>query len=68
MAQRRKADREDARESTPRLEDLKRLIRSGQYETEEKLEVALRRMLPDLRGLASGSGVSREDENADECP
>ncbi|MHC4934432.1 MAG: hypothetical protein ACYTGV_19840 [Planctomycetota bacterium] len=48
--------------SPSRLDELKRLIREGQYETDEKLDAALRRMLPDLRGVAA----TRVDDSAGE--
>jgi hypothetical protein len=48
--------------SPSRLEELKRLIREGRYETDEKLDAALRRMLPDLRGVAA----TRGDDSAGE--
>ena len=52
-----------------RLDDLKRRIRRGEYETEDKMVTALRRMLSDLRGVASGRRrPSREDESADGSP
>jgi hypothetical protein len=48
--------------SPSRLDELKRLIREGRYETDEKLDAALLRMLPDLRGVAA----TRADDSADE--
>ena len=50
-----------------RLEELKRQIAEGEYETPEKLEVALRRLLADLRA-AKPSPVSREGDSGDESP
>jgi hypothetical protein len=50
-----------------RLAELKRQIQSGEYESAEKLDLTLRRMLPELRGLA-GQGASRGDETGGESP
>jgi hypothetical protein len=56
-----------ARKRTPaeqqRLSALKRQIQAGRYETEEKLDLAVRRMLADLRGVATRRGASHEDES-----
>jgi len=41
------------RSDPARLAELKRLIREGSYETDEKLDAALKRMLPDLQGVAA---------------
>jgi polyhydroxyalkanoate synthesis regulator phasin len=49
------------------LDDLKRQIQTGQYETDEKLDLTLRRMLDDLRGLTEQT-ASREDESGGESP
>jgi hypothetical protein len=51
-----------------RLAELKRLIQSGEYETEEKLEIALRRMLPDLRRGGAGAALTPEDDSAGGSP
>jgi hypothetical protein len=51
-----------------RLAELKRQIQSGAYETPEKLDVALRRLLADLRRVGTGVGPSREDETDGERP
>lgn len=52
-----------------RLDALKRQIDAGQYETEEKLEKTLRRMLADLRGAATKAAtISREDGSGGESP
>ncbi len=49
------------------LDDLKRQIQTGEYETDEKLDLTLRRMLDDLRGL-TGQTASRADETGGESP
>ena len=51
-----------------RLERLKEQIASGEYESEEKLEVALKRMLTDLRAAAKAANTSREGGSGDGCP
>ncbi len=51
-------DAESARRA--RLEELKQQIASGEYESDEKLEVALKRMARDLRAAAKGCGTTRE--------
>ena len=51
----------DAQRSA-RLAELKRQIAAGKYETPEKLDVMVRRMLADLRGGKS----SHEDESGGE--
>ena len=52
-----------------RLDALKRQIEAGQYETEEKLDETLRRMLADLRGAATkAAATSREDGSGGESP
>lgn len=51
-----------------RLADLKRRIASGQYESPEKLDAALRRLLGDLKGLPQDAGASREDDSAGGSP
>ena len=51
-----------------RLAALKREIADGSYETPEKLELAMRRLVRDLKGVATTAEVSREDESDGECP
>jgi len=46
-----------------RLAAIRCQIDAGKYETPEKLEKALHRMLADLRGLATPHAATREDEN-----
>ena len=51
-----------------RLARLKREIASGKYETQEKLELALRNLLASLKEVKSGAGPSRGDESGGERP
>lgn len=51
-----------------RLADLKRRIAIGEYESPEKLDAALRRLLADLKGLPQDAGASREDDSAGGSP
>lgn len=51
-----------------RLEELKRQIAEGRYETPEKLEVALRRLLADLRAVEPAAPATREGGSGDESP
>lgn len=51
-----------------RLAAIRRQIDAGKYETPEKLEKALHRMLADLRGLATPHAATREDGNGDGPP
>jgi len=51
-----------------RLAALKRQIADGSYETPEKLEVAMRRLVSDLKGVATAPEASREDGSGGECP
>jgi hypothetical protein len=60
--------RRGGRAGRARLAELKRQIQSGAYETPEKLDVALRRLLADLRRVGTGVGPSREDETDGERP
>jgi len=50
------------RSNPARLAELKRLIHEGKYESDEKLDAALLRMLPDLRGVAASPGGGSGDE------
>jgi len=51
-----------------RLAELKRAIERGEYETPEKLELALRNLLADLRKVGPTVGASRGDETGGELP
>jgi hypothetical protein len=51
-----------------RLAHLKRQIRRGDYETPEKLDVTLRRLLADLRGVEAGARPRRGDDTGGESP
>lgn len=50
-----------------RLAEVKRQIESGEYETPEKLDVTVRRLLADLRS-ATETTASREDDSGGERP
>ena len=51
-----------------RLAQLKRQIESGEYETPEKLEATLRRMIEDLRRAAPDAAATRGDDSGGESP
>ena len=51
-----------------RLARIRRAIESGEYETTEKLESALRGLLADLRRMPSPPGPSRGGESGGGCP
>ena len=68
-AQDARTERDERKVSgTDRLAALKREIADGSYETPEKLEVALRRLVSDLKGAATTAEASREDGSGDERP
>lgn len=66
---RRARHRQRPEETGPeRLARLREAIRSGQYETPEKLELALRNLVADLRRSRRAVGLSRADETGGERP
>ena len=66
----RQSARPSAKRRPPnaRLLELKRQIKSGEYETPEKLDVTLRRILADLKGPKRRARATRGDDSAGGSP
>jgi len=51
-----------------RIKRIKRMIQQGEYESPDKLDIALERLLEDLSNYDEMGQLIREDENGDESP
>ncbi len=51
-----------------RIKRIKRMIQQGEYESPDKLDIALERLLEDLSNYDEMGELIREDENGDESP
>jgi len=51
-----------------RLKEIKRQIKEGDYESEEKLDIAMSRLLADLRNASRGARLRPEDDSGGALP